>query len=96
MLVNAIVFDVTETRCKVFILYINNRVSRNQERTLQLLHVNIVWNIMFIFFIAKGGNMCIVVIVVTIRSFLNMSEIDFFIHGEKTLFITYLKNGKPY
>lgn len=62
-----------------YLFYIYNRVSRSQEQTLQLLHVNIVWNRMFIFFTAKGGKMWLVVIVVTIRSFLNMSEIDFFI-----------------
>lgn len=84
MFVNAIVFDVTETRCKVFILYQQQSFKKPGAETLQLLHVNIVWNIMFIFFTAKGGKMWLVVIVVTIRSFLNMSEIDFFTQGEKT------------
>lgn len=92
MLVNAIVFDVMRLAVK-YLFYINNRVSRSQEQTLQLLHVNIVWNIMLIFFTAKGGKMWLVVIVVTIRSFLNMSEIDFSFRGKRLN--TYLKQWQP-
>lgn len=83
MLVNAIVFDVTETRCKVFILYQQQSFKKPGAGTpVATCQYSMEYNFYLLYSKRWENAACSnKLLFFNSKELLNMSEIDFFIQG---------------